>query len=116
MRAGAVRSAGLWSVCKPLVPARPQEYRASKVEKKANPFEVMVKKVELPTAPPGGVFEASCSMSALLGGFEVDLNCKVKTTEDGFQAGPLDRGAEGGYPEGIARFDRSAELQPQTQT
>lgn len=33
---------------------------------KANPFEVVTIKADVPTAPPGGIFEAACNMSTHL--------------------------------------------------
>ncbi|KAL1496380.1 hypothetical protein AB1Y20_016335 [Prymnesium parvum] len=62
-----------------------QEWRHAKSTPKANPFEVKIVKVDLPTAPPGGVFEASCAMAKHLGGFEVTLSSEVRATEHGFQ-------------------------------
>jgi len=62
-----------------------QEYRASKTEKKVNPFEVVKSRVELPTAPPGGVYETASRISEYLQGFPLALNSDVKATETGFQ-------------------------------
>ena len=39
------------------------EQRAKAKQPKANPFDVVVRRVDVPTAPPGGIFEAACAMS-----------------------------------------------------
>jgi hypothetical protein len=61
------------------------DYQKKKNEPKANPFEVVVKSIKVPTAPPGGVFAAACKMDELLQGFPVDIKSRVKSTEFGFQ-------------------------------
>ena len=55
-----------------------QEYMKTKAEPKVNPFEVKIMKVDLPTAPPGGVFEASCKMEEYLNGFPITLSSDVR--------------------------------------
>mmetsp|Transcript_22763 Transcript_22763/g.37699 ORF Transcript_22763/g.37699 Transcript_22763/m.37699 type:complete len:993 (-) Transcript_22763:437-3415(-) len=62
-----------------------QEYRSSKETKKVNPFEIITTRVELPTSPPGGVYEAATKMSEHLQGFQTTLNSEIKATEHGFQ-------------------------------
>jgi len=61
------------------------EYRKAAELPKTNPFEVKTRRLEVPTAPPGGVFCAACEMSKLLGGFPLAINSRVTTKEDGFQ-------------------------------
>ena len=62
------------------------EYRQKASEpQKANIFEVQVRKKEVPTAPPGGVFGAASNMASMLDDFPVDINSRVTTTENGFQ-------------------------------
>lgn len=62
-----------------------QEWKAAKTQPKSNVFELKVRKLEVPTAPPGGVYAASCRMGDLLSGFPIDSTTDVKTTESGFQ-------------------------------
>ena len=61
------------------------DYKKKSEAPKANPFEVVVRRVDVPTAPPGGVFAAACKMDELLQGFPVDIKSRVKTTEYGFE-------------------------------
>ena len=42
------------------------DYQKKQAVPKANPFEVVTRKLDVPTAPPGGVFGAACNMSTLL--------------------------------------------------
>eukprot|EP00308_Calcidiscus_leptoporus_P000518 CAMPEP_0119369978 /NCGR_PEP_ID=MMETSP1334-20130426/16407_1 /TAXON_ID=127549 /ORGANISM="Calcidiscus leptoporus, Strain RCC1130" /LENGTH=987 /DNA_ID=CAMNT_0007386933 /DNA_START=47 /DNA_END=3010 /DNA_ORIENTATION=- len=62
-----------------------QEYRTKKVKNKANPFEIQMTRVELPTQLPGGVYEATANMCEHLQGFKVTLTSDIKPTETGFQ-------------------------------
>ena len=48
-----------------------EDYRATNQTKKANPFEVKIQKVELPTAPPGGVAAAASKMDEYLDDLQV---------------------------------------------
>ena len=66
-----------------------QEWRKAAAEPKANPFDVKIVKVELPTAPPGGVFEASCMMATHLNGFEVKLTSEVRAGRSAGLRAPL---------------------------
>ena len=61
------------------------DYTKSAAKPKTNTFEVKVKRIEVPTAPPGGVFAAASEMSTLLDGFPVTVNSRVTPTEQGFQ-------------------------------
>ena len=62
-----------------------QEAKSKEAEKKVNPFEVTINKVDLPTSPPGGVFEASMHMNEHLRGFPLTIDSDIKPTEAGFQ-------------------------------
>lgn len=62
-----------------------EQREKAKQPQKANPFEVQTRKVELPTAPPGGVFGAASTIATHLGDFPVDINSRVTATEFGFQ-------------------------------
>jgi len=61
-----------------------EEYKATQA-KKANVFDVVVKKVEVPTAPPGGVFAAAAKMDEYLNGFPLKRSSDIKALESGFQ-------------------------------
>jgi len=52
---------------------------------KKNAFEVVTKRCDVPTAPPGGIFEAACAMAKHLNNFPVDIKSRVTSTESGFQ-------------------------------
>ena len=62
-----------------------EDYRATNQTKKANPFEVKIQKVELPTAPPGGVAAAASKMDEYLDGFPLSRSSDIKPIESGFQ-------------------------------
>ena len=62
-----------------------EDYRATNQTKKANPFEVKIQKVELPTAPPGGVAAAASKMDEYLDGFPLSRSSDIKPLESGFQ-------------------------------
>lgn len=53
------------------------EWRTAHAKPKVNPFEVKIVKIDLPTAPPGGVFAASCEMEKHLVGFALTLSSDV---------------------------------------
>jgi len=61
------------------------DYRMVQIKPKFNPFEVQVRRIDVPTAPPGGVFAAASEMGQLLNGFPVTISSRVTTTENGFQ-------------------------------
>ncbi len=50
-----------------------------------NPFEISVTKVDLPTEPPGSIYEAALAMREHLKGFAPTRASDIKTTEQGFQ-------------------------------
>jgi hypothetical protein len=62
-----------------------EDYSATNQAKKANPFEVKIQKVELPTAPPGGVAAAASKMDEYLDGFPLSRSSDIKPIESGFQ-------------------------------
>lgn len=60
-------------------------YRRAQATPKANPFDVHTRRIDLPTAPPGGVRAAARDMCTLLQGFPITVHSRVSTTETGFQ-------------------------------
>ncbi len=61
-----------------------QDWLARSQKPKANPFDIQVRRIELPTAPPGGVFGAARNMDTLLKGFPLDEKSRVAASESGF--------------------------------
>ena len=61
-----------------------QDYQKQSKQPKANKFDIVVRKIDLPAAPPGGVFAAAAAMEKHLQGFALSAKPDVKPVENGF--------------------------------